>query len=373
MCPYARHMRRMVRFAPDGTRTVSEGGPFHLADEGWTWLDVTDPDEIDIADLARILDLDRVAREDLVEEQFPRVEFLENHWFLVLYGLAVDSEVVRTVEVDCLVGDGWVVTVHREPLQSIDHVFDRIRRPAFRASSPEHLAARLAEFVGERYLPILDDLDTQVLDLEDEAVEGHPSVLPEIHALRRDIAVLRRVLGPQRRALDGLLRTAQDFDDAARRDLSDALDHHDHMVDSLDSAHQMVATVLDTYRGAAAERMNEVMKVLTVFSAIFMPLTLIAGIYGMNFEHMPELRQPWAYGTVLAAMAVIAASLWLYFVRRGFIGGPKLRDLARPATAAGRVGRGLASAAMLPLRVTPGRRAGTDAGSSPTPTSGSRR
>jgi O-antigen/teichoic acid export membrane protein len=110
-----------------------------------------------------------------------------------------------------------------------------------------------------------------------------------------------------------------------------------------------------------------------VFSAIFMPLTLIAGIYGMNFDNMPELNEPWAYFTVLGAMAAIAATLWVYFVRRGFIGGPKLRDLVAPAKAAGRVGRGLASAAMVPLRVTPGRREGTDGGSSPTPTSGSRR
>ena len=366
-------MHRTVHIAPDGTRTLREDEGLRMHDEGWTWLDVTDPTDDEIVEIGRLLELDRVARDDLVEAQFPRVEVLEHHWLLVLYGLAVDDRAVRTVEVDFLVGDDWVVSVHAEPLQSIDHVFDRIQRAAFRVTGPTHLVARLAEFVGERYLPILDDLDAQVLDLEDEAVEGDPSVLPDIHALRRDIALLRRVLGPQRRTLDILARTMRDLDEPTRRDLSDAMDHHTHMVDSLDSAHQMVATVLDTYRGAAAEKMNEVMKVLTVFSAIFMPLTLIAGIYGMNFENMPELRQPWAYGTVLAVMAAIGASLWLYFVRRGFIGGPKLRDLARPAKAAGRVGRGLASAAMLPLRVTPGRRAGSGGGSSPTPTSGSPR
>lgn len=366
-------MRRTVQITPDGTRTAREGGELQLADEGWTWLDITDPDGDDVAEIGRLLELDRVAREDLVEAQFPRMEVLESHWLLVVYGLARDADAIRTVEVDLLVGENWVVSIHTEPLQSVDHVYERIQRPAFRATGPAHLVTRLAEFIGERYLPILDDLDSQVLDLEDEAVEGDPSVLPDIHALRRDIALLRRVLGPQRRALDILSRAKLDFDDPTRRDLSDAIDHHTHMVESLDSAHQMVATVLDTYRGAAAEKMNEVMKVLTVFSAIFMPLTLIAGIYGMNFENMPELQEPWAYSAVLVVMAAIGSSLWVYFVRRGFIGGPKLRDLARPAKAAGRVGRGLASAAMLPLRVTPGRRAGSGGGSSPTPTSGSRR
>ncbi len=366
-------MHRSVHIAPDGTRTARNSDTLRVYDDGWTWIDITDPDDGELTELSRLLRLDRVAREDLFEPQFPKFERLDEYWLLVMYGLAIDPLTVRTVELDFLVGSNWIVSVHDEPLQSIDHVFERIQRKAFRATGPSHLVARLAEFVGERYLPILDDLDGQVLDLEDIAVEGDPSVLPDIHALRRDIAVLRRVLGPQRRTLDVLARTMRELDDPTKRDLSDAIDHHTHMVDSLDSAHQMVATVLDTYRGAAAEKMNEVMKVLTVFSAIFMPLTLIAGIYGMNFENMPELQEPWAYGTVLAVMATIGASLWVYFVRRGFIGGPKLRDLARPAKAAERMGRGLASAAMVPLRVTPGRRGGSAGGSSPMPTSGSRR
>ena len=366
-------MRRLVHIASDGTRTTDDPTRFGSFEDGWTWLDLTAPDVDELRELGRRLELDRVARDDLVEPQFPKLELLGQQWLLVLHALASDDRRVRTVELKILVGDTWIVTVHDETLQSVDHVFERIQRAAFGVSGPRHLAVRIAEFVGERYLPILDDLDGQILDLEDEAVEGDPSVLPDIHALRRDVALLRRVLGPQRRTLDVLARTDVQLDDVSRRDLSDARDHHGRMVDSLDSSHQMVATVLDTYRGATAEKMNEVMKVLTVFSAIFMPLTLIAGIYGMNFEHMPELRRPWAYGAVLVAMAVIGAGLWIYFVRRGFIGGPKISDLARPAKAAGRVGRGLASAATLPLRVTPGRRAGNVGGSSPTPTSESRR
>ncbi len=366
-------MQRLVHIAPDGTRTEHDPDRFGHFDDGWSWLDLTAPSSEVIADVASTLHLDRVSRDDLVEAQFPKLEVLESHWYLVLHALAVDERIVRTVEIDVLVGPDWVLTVHDEPLHSIDHVMERIVRPNFAASGPRHLAARLAEFVGERYLPILDDLDAQIIDLEDFAVEGDPAVLSDIHALRRDIALLRRVLGPQRRALALLARSDQQLDDRARRDLTDALDHHDRMVGSLEAAHSMVATVLDTYRGATAEQMNEVMKVLTVFSAIFMPLTLIAGIYGMNFQHMPELDEPWAYGSVLVAMFLIGTGLWVYFVRRGFIGGPKLRDLTRPARAAGRIGRGLASAATVPLRVTPGRRAGGDAGSSPRPTSGSPR
>src|SRR5690606_33990264 len=137
---------------------------------------------------------------------------------------------------------------------------------------------------------------------EEGAIEGDPAVLPDLHALRRDIALLRRSLAPQRRMLELLARSHPDPTDPAGRDLADAVDHHAHMVESLDSAHQMVATLVDTYRSATAERLNEVMKVLTVFSAIFLPLTLVAGIYGMNFRHMPELDDRWAYPGALGLM-----------------------------------------------------------------------
>ena len=348
-------MFHLVHVAPDGQRTRQDASDLTVIDSlggGWSWIDLTDPTEDELREVARRYDLDRVSRDDLFEAQSPKVELLDRYWMLAVHGLALDDRAVRTVELDIVVGDDWIVTSHPEPLGSIEYVQERILRTTFSIDDPRHLAVRLVEYVGERYLPILDDLDVQILDLEDEAVDGDPTVLPEIHALRRDVAVLRRMLAPQRRMLEVLARNDHGLTPRAARDLSDALDHHVRLVDSLDSAHQMVATVLDTYRGAAAERMNEVMKVLTVISSIFLPLTLIAGIYGMNFAHMPELERRWGYFAVLGAMAVVGISMWAYFIRRGFIGGPKVRDLALPAKAAGRVGRGLASAATLPLRVT---------------------
>ncbi|HEU5082493.1 MAG TPA: magnesium/cobalt transporter CorA [Acidimicrobiales bacterium] len=341
---------RLLHVSDDGQRVEHPGE--HLDDlvGGWYWLDVLDPSEDHAHDLARRFSLDRVTRDDILEREFPKFEDLDHYQLYVVHALAADPISVRTAEVDVLVGDSWVVTIHPEPIPSIDELFDRMGRESFQVDGPFHLAARLFEFIGERYLPILDDVDAQILDLEEGAIDGDASVLPDIHALRRDIAVLRRSLAPQRRMLELLCRNVERADRASR-DVSDALDHHVRMIDSLDSAHQMITTLVDSYRSANAEQMNEVMKVLTVFSAIFLPLTLIAGIYGMNFHNMPELDERWAYPGSIAAMLVVAAGLWLYFVRRGFIGGPKLHRFARPARTAGRVGRGLASAAVLPVRV----------------------
>ncbi len=341
---------RLVHIDAEGARVEVGAEALDHLEDGWFWLDVLDPDVEHAHALARRFELDRVTRDDLVETQAPKFENLDRYRFFVIHALAADPETVRTVEVDVIVGDRWMVTLHPEPVHSIDTLLQRILRPGFAADGPFHLACRLFEFCGERYLPLLDELDAQMLDLEDDAVEGDPSVLPDIHALRRDISVLRRILAPQRRMLESVARTVAPGDRAGR-DLADAVDHHVRMIDSLDSAHGMVATLVDTYRGANAEQMNEIMKVLTVFSAIFMPMTLIAGIYGMNFRHMPELDTDWGYFGSLAVMGSLGFGLWLYFVRRGFIGGPKLRDLVRPAKAAGRVGRGLASAAIMPIRV----------------------
>jgi len=341
---------RLVHVGDDGHRREVEPEQLDQLQGGWTWLDVLDPSEEHTHHLAERFELHRITREDLLEHQIPKFDDLDRYRVFVVHALAPDPASIRTVEVDVVVGEHWVITVHPEPVRSIDVLHGRLHRDDFTLDGPFHLACRLFELVGERYLPILDDVDTQVLDLEDGAIEGDPAVLPDIHALRRDIALLRRSLAPQRRMLETLARTRDDATDPAGRDLADAIDHHSHMVESLDSAHQMVATLVDTYRGATAERLNEVMKVLTVFSATFLPLTLVAGIYGMNFQHMPELDESWAYPSALVFMALIAAALWLYFVRRGFIGGPKLRSLLRPARVAGRVGRGLASAAVQPVR-----------------------
>ena len=327
--------------------------PDHRIDEiegGWFWLDLQAPTEARTHEIAERFELHRITREDLLEQQIPKFDDLDRYKVFVVHALAPDSDVLRTTEVDVVVGQDWIITVHAGAVRSIDVLAERIHRDDFTLDGPFHLACRLFELVGERYLPILDDVDTQVLDLEEGAVEGDPTVLPDIHALRRDLALLRRSLAPQRRMLELLTRSHGDSTDPAGRDLADALDHHVHMIESLDSAHQMVATLVDTYRSATAERLNEVMKVLTVFSAIFLPMTLVAGIYGMNFEHMPELDDRWAYPGALGLMVVIAIGLWLYFVRRGFIGGPKLRKLIKPARAVGRVGRGLASAAVQPVR-----------------------
>ena len=197
-------MERLFHVAADGTRTVgaesSELGGRRR--DGWVWLDVLDPTDDDISRLCREFSLDRQTRDDLGDEaQHPKVDDLETYVVLVTHGLATDDRELRTVEVDFVLGPDWLITVHDEPLPSIDHVFERVGHARFAADGPDHLLARIVEFSGERFLPLIDALDLRILDLEDHAIDGDPTILSDVQLLRREVATLRRVIGPQTSAL----------------------------------------------------------------------------------------------------------------------------------------------------------------------------
>lgn len=310
----------------------------------WTWIDVLLDDEQEVRDLASRFGWSDLAVEDaVVDVHYPRVDFLDGYLFVVLHGLDEDEGRIETSELDAFLGPDYLVTVHRRPSPSIEFLAGVVEENSgYAVGGPDLFLARLAETIGRRYLPLLDSVDDRIEDLETAAMEGRPGVLGDVQALRRDIIVLRRVAGPQREVLLGLGRpvTPVVSSDAQLR-FDSAYDHSYRFVEDLDTARSLLASVLDTYRSTVAERTNEVMKVLTVYTAILLPLTLLAGIYGMNFVRMPELKWHWGYFAVLGLMMLIAIGQWIYFVRRGFIG--KERPLRR------HLGTGLSAIARLPI------------------------
>jgi magnesium transporter len=240
-----------------------------------------------------------------------------------------------------------LITFHRTPIPGVDWTRDRILQAEDLSSlRPDVLVAGILEAAARRSLQLVDGMEAQISDLESRSVVGDPNVVGLVQAFRRDAIVLRRVLAPERDMVRSLMREGMPgIDDRARRRLDSVYDDCYRVVESLDMARALLASVIETYRSTVAERMNEVMKVLTVFSAIILPLSLLAGIYGMNFVNMPELDRRWAYFVLLGLMAVIAGGLWVYFSRRGFIGGPRLPRVDRV------VGRGLAG--LFHLTTTP--------------------
>ena len=305
----------------------------------WFWLDVDEVDGEVVEEIGRVFGLNRVGLDDVhTITEFPKADDYEDHLFFSSHSPALVDDRVTTAELDGFLSERFLITFHRTQIPGVDWTRERVLQAEdLSALRPDVLMAGILETAARRSLQLVDGLEAQISDLESRSVVGDPNVVGLVQAFRRDSIVLRRALAPERDMVRSLMHEGMPgIDVRARRRLDSVYDDCFRVVESLDMARALLASVLETYRGAVAERMNEVMKVLTVFSAIILPLSLLAGIYGMNFTNMPELDQPWAYFALLGVMAFIAVGLWLYFSRRGFIGGPRLPRVDRV------VGRGLA-------------------------------
>jgi magnesium transporter len=313
---------------------------------GWFWYDIESPSEAEVQSIARLAGLHNVDLEDVAGPvEYPKVEPRQEYVYAVVHTIDIAAERLRTVEIDVILGDNYLVTVRSADAPGFDAVAEVASSEP--VGGPDVLLALLLDTIARRMMPLVGALDDEIDELETLAIAGVPQVLERVQALRRDVVRLRRVIMAQQEVPRTLAELSDRVGPRARTRLESAASDHAAAVDALDTARSLLASVLETYRGAAAERMNEVMKVLTVFSAIVLPLSLVSGIYGMNFAHMPELAWRWGYLAVVALMAAIASGLWWYFARRGFIGGPRV---PRVDQIAARGLAGLVHLSMAPVR-----------------------
>lgn len=319
-----------------------------MQDGGWIWLDVLAPTEAEVATIGERFGFDHLSLQDVLDvSHLPKLDEFDDYLFVVLHGVVTgEQRRLETSELDLFIGADFLVSFHRLPLPSIDWVAEKagifnhlvIRSPAL-------AAAAIAEAGSRRFLPLLDALDDGIEELEDLSFVGDPSTLSLTHALRRDVIVLRRIVGPQSEVLHQLSQTPTELlNNEARRAFRDVYDNLFRVARWLDASRALLSGVGETYRGVVAERTNEVMKILTVLSAILLPLALVSGIWGMNFLNLPLADRRWGFVTVIGIMVLIGVGLWLYFVRLGFVGGPKLRDLPRS------IGLGLVQIGTAPVR-----------------------
>lgn len=320
----------------------------HVQEAAWVWLDVdaVEPDLVE--EVGRLFGLNRVGLDDVhAVTEFPKADDYDDHLFFSSHSPALVDDRVTTAELDGFISETFLITFHRTPIPGVEWNRERmLEAEDLSALQPDIVLAGILEAAARRSLQLVDGLEAQISDLESRSIAGDPSVVGMVQAFRRDAIVLRRVLAPERDMVRSLTYEGMPgIDERARRRLDSVYDDCYRVVESLDMARALLSSVLETYRSAVGERMNEVMKVLTVFSAIILPLSLLAGIYGMNFANMPELDRPWAYFVLLGVMVIIAVGLWVYFSKRGFIGGPRLPRVDRV------VGRGVAG--LFHLTTTP--------------------
>ena len=319
-----------------------------LPESDWVWIDITaGPDDVDeLADLAEQLGLDALSVRDTVEDvDLPKVDDFGTFVLVVLHALG--EERIETHELDCFLSERRLITINDQRSASINALWDGVRsRSELASGGPDEALARLADVATRRLVCVLDVFDDRNEELIQLALRADADFLPEITAVRADLAALRRAVHPQREALDILRHsTSLLVSDAGRRRFSDVFDTAARASQGVDGARAALAETLDAYRGAEARQATEVTKVLTVYAAIMLPLSLIAGFFGMNFVDLPLLGNPAGWIMVTALMALVALVSLGVFVALGWT-----RRLSG-RTAGAVLGRGLVEAVRAPAQL----------------------
>ena len=264
--------------------------------------------------------------EDVVTvAQRSKVEAYEDIAFMVVRTLRMSEqgEEIESEQVSIVIAGDVLISFQERSGDVFDAVRERLRsaRPRICSGGPPYLAYALFDAVVDHYFTLLEHVGDQIESVE-QALLDRPttSVLSDIHRLKRELIYLRKSVWPLREAINTMLRNeGLPFSEGLQMYLRDLYDHTVHVIETIESYRDLNAGMLDTYLSSMNNRMNEVMKTLTVIATLFMPLTFIAGVYGMNFEHMPELHLRWAYPALwVSFLSIIALMLW-HFRRRGWI------------------------------------------------------
>ncbi|MDZ4064983.1 MAG: magnesium/cobalt transporter CorA [Coriobacteriia bacterium] len=287
-----------------------------LTPSSCTWVDVLSPDEHLLASVGKVFGLHPLALEDCLHfPQRPKIDRYNGSLFIVWVTVTGGPGALEMREVDVFLGEGWLVTVHREPLRAIDEV--AAEAGAQLALGEEWVFHSIVDRLVDGVFPVVDALGDRLEDLQDRMIErAERRHLQELYESRRELLALHKIIAPERDGLRSLTRETELVSEEAYRYLQDVADHLTQVGDAVDTYREVAASAMDVYLSAASNRMNQIMKQLTIVAAIIMPLQLITGIYGMNFQHMPELGMTYAYPAVIAGMLVITVVMLMFFKRR---------------------------------------------------------
>ena len=293
------------------------------------WIDMEAPTEADEQLLSNLFHFHPLTLEDCRETRnYPKVEEFPGYLYFIVHGVRADTspDHFNTIELDAFLGPNYVITYHHEMFRSINNVKKLVMTtPIACQRGPAFLLHQILDQIVDFYSPVLDDFDERIAKLEDDIFtlsRPNQAILEEIMDLKRGVLRLRRISARQ---MEVILRTSRgEFSLIPAPMLPFYRDIHDHIIritDLAESYRDLISGCLDAYMSVVGNRMNEIMKVLTIFSAIMLPLTFIAGVYGMNFENMPELTTRFGYFVVLTLMAVVAVGMLVFFWARGWLGG----------------------------------------------------
>lgn len=315
--------------------TEIEGSASYLSDGSRTWIQIQGLHDIEqLRKVWNYFDLHPLIQEDIVSvSQRPKVEPYKDVIFVVLRMVAPTEpgadELFRTEQVSLVLGSNYILSFQ----ESLHPVFEPvIRRLALentrmRTLEVDYLAYALMDNIVDHYFLALDMVGDTIEDLEEAVIERPKSdLLSSIHSMRRDLIFFRKSVWSLRDGINNLIRDESPLISSdVKVFLRDVYDHVVQVIDSVENQREMIFSLYDMYMSSLSNRMNEVMKVLTIMSTIFIPLTFIAGVYGMNFNtaaggmNMPELNWSWGYPFSLGLMVVVAFGMILFFKRKGWL------------------------------------------------------
>jgi magnesium transporter len=289
------------------------------------WVDVASPTPAELAELGAEFGIHEVALEDLQvdERQRPKVEQYHDQVVLVFYGAVTgtDGRPTRLFELDLLAGRNYLLSFHGGALIDPKTIAERVKaRPELASEGAGYLLYVALDELVDTFFPALDAIGERIVVVEEAVLAGETDVQAQIFAIRKELITVRRVVGPMRDAMVVLLRRDLGvFSPEAQRYLQDVYDHLIRLSESVEDYQEVIAGTLDVNATMASNRVNTVARNLAAYAAIFAVVTMISGIYGMNFHHMPELGWRFGYAWAVGLMVLCAGGLWVYFKRKGWL------------------------------------------------------
>lgn len=292
-----------------------------------TWINIDGIHDLEIVKkIGKHFGLHPLLREDIVNtDQRPKVEDFGNYIFIVLKMLEYDSKKseIKSEQLSLILGENFVISFQETEGDIFNPIRDRIRnaKGRIRKMGPDFLAYALIDTVVDNYFIILEKIGEKIEDIEEELVtNSKPQTSQTIHKLKGEMIFLRKSVWPLRELINGLQRSESPLiKESTDIYFRDVYDHTIQIIDTIETFRDMASGMIDIYLSSISNRMNEVMKVLTIIATIFIPLTFIAGVYGMNFKYMPELHWYLGYPFALLLMLLITMFMLLYFKKKKWL------------------------------------------------------
>ena len=291
------------------------------------WINIDGVHDISVVEtVGRIFGTHPLVQEDIVStNQRPKVEEYDSYLFAIVKMLyeEQDTGVLQAEQVSIIVTPRIVISFQEREGDVFNPVRERLRtgKGIVRQRGSDYLAYCLIDAIVDHYFQIMENLEERILSLDQEVVDdARPEVLQRIHGLKNDLVFLRRSLWPLREMLARLYRDPlPPIKQDTRPFLRDVHDHTIRVIEILESFQEILSGLMDIYMSSISNRMNNIMKVLTIIATIFIPLTFIAGVYGMNFQHMPELAWRWSYPAVLGVMVLVLVGMLIFFKHKKWL------------------------------------------------------